>query len=57
MCRISLLLLVISSPLTLSSLIYLDDPGVYSRVTVKIKEEVPRQYCQRVIEGVKVRIV
>ena len=36
------------------SLLSVDDGGVYSGITVRIGDDVPRQYCRRVIDGVQV---
>ena len=36
------------------SILSVDDGGVYSGITVRIGDDVPRQYCQRVIDGVQV---
>ena len=38
----------------LGSILSVDDGGVYSGITVRIGDDVPRQYCRRVIDGVQV---
>ena len=51
----SLLLLLCGIGATaLGSILSVDDGGVYSGITVRIGDDVPRQYCRRVIDGVQV---
>ena len=50
----SLLLLLSGGVATLGSILSVDDGGVYSGITVRIGDDVPRQYCRRVIDGVQV---
>ena len=38
----------------LGSILSVDDGGVYSGITVRIGDDVPRQYCRRVIDGIQV---
>ena len=52
----SLLLLLLSGfgATAFGSILSVDDGGVYSGITVRIGDDVPRQYCRRVIDGVQV---
>ena len=36
------------------SILTVRDGGVYSRITARISEDVPRQYCHQVIENLEV---
>jgi hypothetical protein len=49
-----LILFLIPSSIS-GSIVTVSDGGVYSDITVKIGEEVPRQYCDKVIASVEVR--
>ena len=49
-----LLLLFLLSEGAAGSILSVDDGGVYSGITVRIGDDVPRQYCRRVIDGVQV---
>ena len=49
-----LLLLLCGGFAALGSILSVDDGGVYSGITVRIGDDVPRQYCRRVIDGVQV---
>ena len=50
-----LLLCLCFVPLLLEATILRVDDGVYSRLTVKVTDAVPRQHCQRAIRNLKVR--
>ena len=49
-----ILLLFLLCEATAGSILSVDDGGVYSGITVRIGDDVPRQYCRRVIDGVQV---
>ena len=49
-----LLLLSGGGAFALGSILSVDDGGVYSGITVRIGDDVPRQYCRRIIDGVQV---
>ena len=52
--KILLLFLLYEATATAGSILSVDDGGVYSGITVRIGDDVPRQYCRRVIDGVQV---
>ncbi len=43
------------SPASASSMLAVEDGGVYSRLTVKVSEEVPRQFCAQIMRNLQVR--
>ncbi len=47
------LLVLVSRPASCSTIALVEE-GVYSRVTVRISEEVPRQFCSQIVQKVKV---
>ena len=52
--KLLLLIFLLYSDAAVGSLLSVDDGGVYSGITVRIGDDVPRQYCRRVIDGVQV---
>ena len=52
---VAALLLLVLAGVAASSLIRVDDDGAYSRVTVSIARQVPRQHCKAIMTNLKVR--
>ena len=54
MVPVMCLILAFCSQITASSMLHVRD-GIYSRISVKISDQVPRQFCQKVIDNIEVR--
>ena len=50
-----LLLLILTVSVAEGSMLVVKNGGEYERVTVKISEEVPRQFCSQVLDNIEVR--